>query len=78
MIMSSVPSLSSLPSRYRVNWQNNLKQRRQEFSDLMTSLQTGNLRGAQTSALGFESEAYPQAARRIRARLRTFKVILMP
>ena len=45
--MSSVSGVSSLLNQYQVNWQNNIKQRQQDFSDLMTSLQSGNLTGAQ-------------------------------
>ena len=45
--MSSVSGVSSLLNQYQVNWQNNSKQVKQDFSDLMTSLRSGDLSGAQ-------------------------------
>ena len=60
--MSSVSGVSSLLNQYQVNWQNNSSQMKQDFSDLMTSLQSGNLTGAQTalSALTQSASALSQ------------------
>ena len=60
--MSSVSGVSSLLNQYQANWQNNSSQLKQDFSDLMTSLQSGNLTGAQTafSALTQSASAISQ------------------
>lgn len=60
--MSSVSGVSSLLNQYQANWQNNRSQLKQDFSDLMTSLQSGNLTGAQTafSALTQSTSAISQ------------------
>jgi len=47
--MSSVSGVSSLSNQYQVNWQNNFKQRQQEFNDLGAALQSGDLTGAQAA-----------------------------
>jgi hypothetical protein len=45
--MLSVSGLSSFFNQSQVNWQNNLKQRQQDYGDLSASLQSGDLAGAQ-------------------------------
>ena len=61
--MSSVSGVSSLLNQYQANWQNNSTQLEQDFSNLITSLQSGNLTGAQTalSALTQSTSAISQA-----------------
>ena len=55
--MSSVSGVSSLLNQYeQVNLQNNSSQMKQDFSDLMTSLQSGKLAEAQTASLSFDSK----------------------
>jgi hypothetical protein len=46
--MSSVSSVSSSLNQYQVNLQNTLKQLQQDFSNLGTALQSGDLAGVQT------------------------------
>ena len=47
--MSSVSGISSNSSRYQVNWQNSVNQWQQDFDNLGSALQSGNLSQAQTA-----------------------------
>ena len=47
--MASVSGVSTSLNQYQVDWQNNLKQWQQNFSQLGTALQSGDLAGAQAA-----------------------------